>query len=284
MTPLPRFVEAVSFPARATLLQAPRLKARPSLLLRHPRRFSLANSRARQAVGLVGPILVVAQEVALIPEIHGGPEEEPPYAQVAHPLKAPVGGIDTATNDGETLSPNFLAQAVIFSKLDLLVESAELPEFLAVEQHEHPCRKRTMQVGQVLEEVVAGIKQLVDPGSVLAEDVSSDTVELPGLCLFHAAADERIISEFDIGVEKEKIRRIGLRCALIPSVGGHAALDYADSEPVAEAHDDFWGAIGGIGVSDQHSRTRHLRVILIRQRGQQTRNQLRFVFRRNHDG
>src|ERR1700758_2745227 len=59
---------------------------------------------AREAVGLVSPIFVIAQEVTLVPEIHGRPQEKPSYAEVTHPLKSAVGGIDTAADNRETLS------------------------------------------------------------------------------------------------------------------------------------------------------------------------------------
>jgi hypothetical protein len=149
---------------------------------------------------------VIAQEVTLVPEIHGCPQEEPSYAEVAHPLETPVGGIDTAAYDCESLALHFLAQPIILGEMNFLVESAEFPEFLSVKKHEHTRRKRTMHVGEVLEEIVAGVEELVDPGSVCAQDVRGDAVQLLSLRALDAFANEAGLGEFDVGIEESTYR------------------------------------------------------------------------------
>jgi len=89
--------------------------------------------------------------------------------------------------------------------------------------------------------------------------------------------------EFDVGIEEENVSAVRLGRAQVASDRRHAAADHAHVQAVAEAENDLWSTIGGIGISHQHSRTRHLRVVLIRQRSQQARNQLRLVLGWNHD-
>ena len=55
------------------------------------------------------PIFVVTQEMAGIPEIHRGKEEEPDYTQVSHFLKSPVRGVNASTNDAELAPRHLLA-------------------------------------------------------------------------------------------------------------------------------------------------------------------------------
>jgi hypothetical protein len=55
------------------------------------------------------PIFVVAQEMAWVPEIHGGKQEEPDHTQVSHFLKSPVRGVNASANDAELASRHLLA-------------------------------------------------------------------------------------------------------------------------------------------------------------------------------
>src|SRR6202049_3222940 len=88
--------------------------------------------------------------------------------------------------------------------------------------------------------------------------------------------------QFDIGIQKEHIRSIGEGCTVIAAVGWHSATNNSDFQTAAETKDDVGSTVSRVGVSDQHLRTRHLRVVLLRQRSQQTRNQFRLVLGWNH--
>jgi hypothetical protein len=52
-----------------------------------------------------------------------------------------------------------------------------------------------------------------------------------------------MIGKFDVGVEEQDIRSVGLGCSLISSVGGHAATNHADVQTITEAHYNFGSAI-----------------------------------------
>ena len=91
-----------------------------------------------------------------------------------------------------------------------------------------------------------------------AEDVGGDAMQLLALGQLDGAAHDRRMREFDIGIEKENVSALGLSSAQVAADRGHAAADHADVQAVAEAENDFGSAVGGVGVSDQHSRTRHL--------------------------
>ncbi len=119
---------------------------------------------------------MVAQKVVFIPVIHRGLQEEPTDTQMSHLLKSAVRGVNAAAYDAEAFPSHLLAQQVIFGEEHLFVESAELAEFLQVEQHEHSRREGMMETRQILEEVITCVKQLVDPVAVAAQDVRGHTM------------------------------------------------------------------------------------------------------------
>src|ERR1039458_1173849 len=202
---------------------------------------------------------------------------------MSHLLETAVGGVDAAADDTEALPLHLLAEQVVLAKENLLMKSAEFTELFHVEQHEHSRGEGMMEAREVLEEIVSGVKQLVDPVAVAAKDIRGDTMKLLALGQFDGAAHDRGMCQFDVGIKKENVDALGLGCSQIAADGGHSATDHADVQAVAEAENNIGSSAGGVGVSDQHSRTRHLRVVLIHQRSQQTRNQLRLVLGWNHD-
>src|SRR5215469_5667322 len=127
------------------------------------------------------PVLVIPQEVTLVPVIHRRLEEQPAHPQMPHALKSPVCGVDPATHDGEAPPLHLLAEQIIFGEEHALVKSAQLAESLEIKQHEHPGRKRAMQARQVLEAIVRRVEQPVHPISVAAKNVGGDAVQLIAL-------------------------------------------------------------------------------------------------------
>src|ERR1700758_213219 len=120
---------------------------------------------------------------------------------MAHPLEAAIGGIDAAAHNGEAFAIDLLAEAVILGEENLFVESAQLPESFSIEKHEHAGRERTVQVRQILKQIVADVEQLVDPASAFAHDVGGQAMQLPLLRFFHATTNERRVGQFNIGIE-----------------------------------------------------------------------------------
>lgn len=202
---------------------------------------------------------------------------------MSHLLEAAVGGIDAAANDAETFALYLLAEQVVLGEEDLFVESTEFMELFQIEEHEHASGEGMMEAREILEEIVAGIEQLVDPATAAAEDVCSDAMKLLALGEVDSAAHQGRMREVDVGIEEENVGALGLGRAEVAANRGHSAADHAYVQAVAKAENNFGSAVSGVRVSDQHSRTRHLRVVLLRQRSQQIRNQLRLVLGWNHD-
>jgi hypothetical protein len=96
-----------------------------------------------------------------------------------------------------------------------------------------------VQVRQVLKEIVARVKQLVDPAPVAAQDVGGHAMQLLALRQFHAAANHRGMRQFDVGIEKQNVIAVGLGCAQVAAHRGHSAADHADVQAVAETENDF---------------------------------------------
>ena len=100
---------------------------------------------------------------------------------------------------------------------------------------------------------------------------------------FDGATHRGRMSHLDIGIEKQNVGALGLSGTKVAADRGHSAADDAHVQAVAETQHNFRSTVGRVGISHQHSRTRHLRVVLLGQRSQQTRNQFRLVLGRNHD-
>src|SRR5579871_2409410 len=154
---------------------------------------------------------------------------------MTHLLEPAIRSKNTAANDCESLPFDLLAQSIVFPEMDLLVEAAETPEFLAIKEHEHAGCKRAMQLGEVLENVVPDIKHLVDPAPFPADDVCSHAMEPVLRRPFHTMADQRLVGEFNIGIEEKDVRSISLRRTLIASHRRHPPRNHGDVQPVAEA-------------------------------------------------
>ena len=226
---------------------------------------------------------MVAQEVVFVPVVHCSLQEEPAYAEMSHLLEAAVGGVDAAADDAKTLPFHLLGEKVVLGKENLLVKSAEFAEFFQIEQHEHSCREGMMEAREILEEIIACVEKLVDPTASQAQDVCGDALKPLALGEFDGTANDGRVREFNVGIEKENVGAVGMGGAQVAADGGHSAADHADVQAVAETENNFWSAVCRTGISDQYSGTRHLRVVLIRQRDQQTGNQLRLVLGWNHD-
>ncbi len=124
------------------------------------------------------------------------------------------------------------------------MKSTELAEFFPVEQHEHSGGEGMMETRQVLEEIVAGVKQLVDPVAIAAQDVGGDTVKLLTLGEFDGAAHDGRMRQFDIGVEKENVGALGMGSTQVAADGGHSAADHADVQAIAEGENNLASAVG----------------------------------------
>jgi hypothetical protein len=131
---------------------------------------------------------------------------------MSHLLEAAIGGVDAAANDAEAFALHLLAEQVVFCKKNLFMETAEFAEFLHVEQHEHAGGEGMMELREVLEEIIARVKQLVDPTASTAKNVRSYTVKLLALGEFDSAANYGRMRQFDIGIEKENVGALGLSC------------------------------------------------------------------------
>lgn len=201
-------------------------------------------NRGRRVRGLGLPVFVVAQEVVFVPVVHCGFQEEPAYAEMPHLLEAAVGGVDAAADNAEALALDLLAEQVVLGKENLLMKSAEFPEFFQVEHHEHSGGERMMKSREVLEEIVTGVEELVDPTAALAEDVGGDAMKLLTLGEFDGAAHDGRMSQFDVGIEKENIGAVGMSCAEIPADRRHSAADHADVKAVAKTEHNFGSAVG----------------------------------------
>src|SRR5580704_4272091 len=121
---------------------------------------------------------------------------------MSHLLEAAIGGVDATADDAETFAVDLLAEQVVLGKENLFVKSSEFAEFFHVEQHEHARGERVVEAREVLEAIVAGVKQLVDPTASAAKDVRSHAMKLLALSQFDGAANNRSVCQFDIGIEK----------------------------------------------------------------------------------
>jgi hypothetical protein len=101
-----------------------------------------------------------------------------------------------------------------------------------------------MEAREILKEIVACVKELVEPSAALAQNVRGHAMQLLALSQFHGATNNRRMREFDIGIEKKNVSAVGVSCAQVAADGRHSAADYADVEAVAEAENDFGRAVG----------------------------------------
>ena len=163
---------------------------------------------------------------------------------MSHFLETAVGGVDAAADNAEALAFDLLAEQVVLGEENLLMESAEFTEFFQIEQHEHARGKGMMQTRKILEEIVACVKQVVDPVTVAAEDVCGNTMKVTVLGEFDGAAHNRRMCQFDVRIEKENIGAVGVSCAQVAADGRHSAADHADVQAVAEAENDLGRAVG----------------------------------------
>src|ERR1700722_9518385 len=122
---------------------------------------------------------------------------------MAHLLEAAIRCVNATADDPETTARHLLAEEVVLGEGDLLMKAAEFPKLIGFEQHEHSRREWMVQTRQVLKEVVARIKELVDPAATLAENVRGHTMQLLALRQFDSAAYDGGMRQLDIGVEKE---------------------------------------------------------------------------------
>src|ERR1700731_2902215 len=126
------------------------------------------------------------------------------------------------------MSRHLLAEQVVFGEGNLLIKSAQFAKFLRVEQHEHAGSEGPMPTRQVLKQIVAGVKQLVHPASVATQDICSYAMQVLALGEFHGATEHGRMCQFDIGIEKEHIPRIGEGRAVIAADRRHSATNNAE--------------------------------------------------------
>lgn len=101
-----------------------------------------------------------------------------------------------------------------------------------------------MEAREILEEIDAGVKQLVDPVTAAAQDVGSNTMKLLVLGQFDRAAHDRGMRQFDIGIQKQNVSALRVSCSQVAADGRHSAADYADIQAVAEGENDLGRAVG----------------------------------------
>ena len=200
-----------------------------------------------------------------------------------HLLETAIGGVNAAANDAEAFALHLLAEQIVLGKENPLMKSSEFPKLFQIKQHEHSSSEGVMEKREILKQIVRCVKHLVDPAAIAAKDIRGHAMKLLTLRQLHGAANYGRMSQFDIGIEKKNVVAFGLGRAKVAPDGRHAAPDDVDIQAVAEPHHNFGSAIRRVCISYQHSRTRHLRVVLIHQRSQQARNQLRLVLGWNHD-
>src|SRR5271165_1285432 len=163
---------------------------------------------------------------------------------MSHLLEAAIRGVDTAAHDAESTPCHLLAQQIIFRKRDLLVKAAQLMKLFRIEQHEHPGRKGMVQARKVLKEIVARIKQFVDPVAVAANNVRSHTMKMFSLRELNRAAHHRRMPQFDVGIEKKNVVALRLCCAQVAADRRHSAANHAHVQAVAETENNFPSAVG----------------------------------------
>src|SRR5271169_2422540 len=154
---------------------------------------------------------------------------------MSHFLEPAVGGVNAAADDTEALPFHLLTEQVVLGKQDLFVKSAEFAESLQIEQHEHSRGEGMMQAGEILEQIVACVEQLVDPTAFVAKDVRSDTMKLLALGQFYGAANQGRVCQFNVGIEKENVGAVGMGGAQVAADGRHSATNHAYVEPIAKA-------------------------------------------------
>src|SRR4029077_17321436 len=260
------------------------MRSRQTELRHTPYCYQAPNSGLLSRHLLSLPILVVAQEEILVPVVERCGQKKSRDAQVPHLLEAPIGGVHASPDNPKFAACHLLAQMVVLREVHLLVKTSQLVEALPFKEHEHSGTERMVYPGKILKDIVTGVKQLVGETSLAAKDVGCHTVQFLALGEFEGTAHQRMAGRFDIGVKKKDIGRVGKVNAGVAARRGQAAGNYADIKPIAEGHDNCRRSVGGVSISYQYSRIPHLRVILIRQRVQQARNQPRLVLCRNHNG
>ena len=114
------------------------------------------------------------------------------------------------------------------------METAEFVETLTVEHHKHSRREGLIEAGEILEEVTAPVEDFVGKAA-LAKDIRRRQVEVFLLHSFETLADERGVRKFDVGIQKQHVRRGGQRSAVVATNSRQAAGDYLDRKAIAEA-------------------------------------------------
>ena len=135
----------------------------------------------------------------------------------------------------------------------------------------------------MLHKVIAGIQPSIPSSTLRTGDVRCQAVQLLALHQFHGAANQCGIRNLDVRVDEKHVRRGGETRSVVSAYCGQAPADDFDIQPLGVAARNIGSAIGRVGVSQVHLRSRYRLVILQDQRGQQVRDQLRLVLRRDND-
>jgi hypothetical protein len=136
----------------------------------------------------------------------------------------------------------------------------------AIEQHEHPRAEWPVHTRKLLHEVVAEIAESVHQASQRAVNIRSHAVQLLAPHQRHGAADERWIVQLDVRIDEQHIRRAGQPRPRIAPHRRQTSGNDLDVEHVPEASRDIRRTVLGMGISQEHFRNRHLRVMLPRER------------------
>src|SRR5947208_15078626 len=95
------------------------------------------NLPTRALTDFVLPVSVIVQEIAVIPGVEHGLQEQSKHLHAANTAEAPVGCMNAPAHNPEFPVRNFLAQQIIFRKECTLVEAAQAVEGFPVKQHKH---------------------------------------------------------------------------------------------------------------------------------------------------
>ena len=199
---------------------------------------------------------------------------------VAHLAESPVGAVDPAAEDAEPSGIDLPRQLIILGIERLLVESADFVKSGFVDQHEHPGRKRPMEAREPLCQVIADIQKVVSPTAIPAQNIRRHAVQGFAFHQIDRASQKSAIREFDICVDEENVAAVRAAGAVI-TADRWQSTDYDRHWQISsEALGNLNRAVRRICVSQEYSRIRDQRIILIQQRLQQARQQGLLVLRR----
>lgn len=230
------------------------------------------------------PVAVRVFEVFGVVAVEHGAEEEEGHVEVTGLLEAAVGGVDRAIDDGEAERGDLAGEVVVLCEESFFGEAAEGFEAGAIHEKEHAGAEGAVPGGEMLREVGGAIEEAVGECAGAAMDVYRGAVQGARAHGADGAADEGGVGEFDVCVEEEDEGGDALFRAVVAGDGGKATGDDGDVEVVLEVERELYGAVGGVGVSNEYFRRDGPEVVLPAQRGQEPWQVVLFVLRGDDDG